>query len=202
VLLTGVLLLLALATASIWLPWIGQWLVLPHSEQRADAIAVFGGGSDRTCLASRLYRQGMAPQVWHTGWRHDDQWLEHVINGEYPHRQFLDTVPEHARQLRETTSTWEDAQEIAQLASDQQPRSLLVITDWFHSRRALCTLRHRLHGSDAIAIYYVPVPLPEDDPTGTPATWWQHETRRAQVLSEYLKLGYYLLRYGVVPVGC
>lgn len=61
-----VLLLLALA-AVIAFRGIGRWLVVEDPLNRADAIVVLSGGlPDRALEAAKVFRQGMAPQVWLT----------------------------------------------------------------------------------------------------------------------------------------
>jgi uncharacterized SAM-binding protein YcdF (DUF218 family) len=184
----------------LWLPWIGQWLAMPPTIHRADVIAVFGGGHERTLTAAWLYQQGTAPQVWHTGWKHDNL-LREGVTAE-ANQTLLDTVPAHALYLAETSSTWEDAQTIARLAQEHNARSILVVTSSFHSRRALCSLHHHLGNNQHVVVYYSPVLPSVGGDEGSIAGWWQQEDSRRMVYSEYRKLGYYLLHYGVIPWGC
>jgi hypothetical protein len=188
----------------MWLPWIGQWLMIPPNVHQADAIAVFGGEHERTQLASRLYRQGMAPQVWHTGWRSESARFPRRGIIAAANQELLDTVPEHALYLLDTENTWEDAQAIANLAREHNVRSILVVTNWFHSRRALCSLRYHMHHTDDITIYYSPVLIEERERERERNidAWWRQERIRRIVYSEYRKLAYYLLNYGVIPWGC
>jgi uncharacterized SAM-binding protein YcdF (DUF218 family) len=173
---------------------------MPSSVHRADAIAVFGGDYERTLAAARLYQQNMAPQVWHTGWEHDNLPRDGVIAE--ANQTLLDTVPEHALYLVETSSTWEDAQVIARLAEEHNTRSILVVTSSFHSRRALCSLYHHLGNNQHIVVYYSPVLPSRGGGESIIASWWQHTDSKRMVRSEYRKLGYYLLHYGVIPWGC
>lgn len=197
--LAGLLLLLLRISASLWLPFISRGLVIPGNEHEADAIAVFGGNQARTKRALKLYRQGMAPQIWQTGWQYADDSSNDAATA---YQELQKTVSEDARHIVSTTSTWEDAQVIARLAREHNIQRMLVVTDQLHSRRALCSLRHHLDDTSDIAISYSPVLVKTSDNERALDTWWQNPRIRRQVLNEYLKLGYYLLRYGVVPWGC
>jgi uncharacterized SAM-binding protein YcdF (DUF218 family) len=198
VILAGFLVALAGLSARWWLPWIGRWLVMPPNIHQADAIAVFGGNHARTEEAARLYRQGMAPQVWHTGWNSDKLPTDGIIAE--TNQEFLDTVPEHALHFMNTENTWQDAQAIARFAQKHNVHSVLVITDQQHSRRALCSLHQHLGSTSDITVYYQPVPVEANKSAREP--WWQQRGSRHIVFSEYRKLGYYLLHYGLIPWGC
>lgn len=187
---------LSLFVAGMGLSWIGHWLAQPPCADRADAIVVLSGSRQRILRGISLYEQGLAPELWHTG---------NVI---YPWRtkskaQFAAEfaiergVPAEAIHLLATTSTWEDGQEIAALAKERHMQSVLVVTDWSHSRRALCVIKQQLADS-GIAIYYAP---PTDSPYG-PENWWQHKAGRVVVLRELIKIGFYWMRYGVAPWSC
>jgi uncharacterized SAM-binding protein YcdF (DUF218 family) len=189
---------LALA-APLWLPLLGYWLAMRPNPQPADAIAVFGGNHERTLLATELYRQGFAPEVWQTGWSIEDS-QQAGITGD-ANRELLATVPPDALMLVETESTWEDAQVMVHLAREQNAASIVVITNWFHSRRALCSL-HKQQAGAPLRVYYAPVAQEDAVPGSTPANWWQSREGRRLVRSEYIKMGYYALRYGVLPWGC
>jgi uncharacterized SAM-binding protein YcdF (DUF218 family) len=194
--LAGLFVAVIAASSRLWLPWIGQWLVMSPNAHRADAIAVFGGDYNRTEEAARLYRQGMAPQVWHTGWGNTNLPSEGVIAE--ANQDLVQTIPAQALHLVNTDSTWQDAQAIANLARDHQVDSILVVTHDFHSRRALCSLHHHLDTTNNITIYYTPANSSPDKLD----TWWQQKGSRRQIYNEYLKLGYYMLHYGVTPLGC
>jgi uncharacterized SAM-binding protein YcdF (DUF218 family) len=184
----------ALFAESLWLPALGHWLAMPTNPGEADVIAVFGGGHERTLLATELYRQNMAPVIWHTGW----SGIFTTTKGDIveTNKEFLNTVPENTRVLLSTNSTWEDAQAIASLAQENEVQSVLIVTDWAHSRRALCSLR-RAMGNSAVTVYYTQVPI--DEGAQTPDDWWQNRNARVHITDELTKLGYYMLLYQVNP---
>jgi uncharacterized SAM-binding protein YcdF (DUF218 family) len=177
-------------------PLAGAWLSLPSQPTPADAIVVFGGSRNRTQQGIELFEQGLAPELWHTGWSEPatppsrrEQLAAKTDGG---HR-----LPEHAIHLLETTSTWEDGREVARLAQQQGVQHLLVVTDWHHSRRAVCMLRHHLRESSITVSFASALDTP-----GHIATWWQHKHTRHLVISEWQKLLYYWVRYGVPTWTC
>ncbi len=196
--LAGILFLTAgllLVTARLWLPRIGHWLAQPPRVNRADAIVALGGSNSRTLHSITLYRQGLAPEIWYTG---DCLCSGETISFAQSAAQFSIErgVPAKAIRLLATTSTWEDGQEIAVLAKERQVQSILVVTNWAHSRRALCVIEQQLAGS-GIAIYYAP-----PNSLYEPEKWWQHNRGRVAVFKELVKIGFYWVRYGTAPWDC
>src|SRR5688500_15321658 len=65
-----VIVLVILLSASVWLPAIGRWLDMPAAMELrpVDAIIVNGGSLVRTLYGAELYRHGLAPELWHTGY--------------------------------------------------------------------------------------------------------------------------------------
>lgn len=196
--LIGLLLVVVVLTASLWLPGIGRWLARPATTTPADAIVVLsGGGPERMMHGIALYNQGLAPQLWYTG----DAPIPAMTNftdGQFARRLAIEQgVAPEAIHLLETTSTWEDGQEIAAQVSQTHARRILVVTNWYHSRRALCVVRHHLAGL-AVEVDYAAPPAQ----TYGPANWWQQEEGLVDVLSELIKFGFYWWRYGLAPWRC
>lgn len=184
-------------SAGWWLPVLGHWLARSPQPALADAIVVLGGGDpDRIEHAMALYRRGLGRQVWHTG----D--MAHPADPQSEARYVLQVaadngVPAPMVHLLTSTSTWEDAQAIAALASQQKVRSLLIVTHWTHSRRALCVIEYQLAGA-GIQVYYDPPPTPYY----TPDNWWQTPMGFRNGLVELAKIGFYWVRYGLAPWRC
>lgn len=189
------LILLLLATANWWLAAIGYWLHQPEQLRQVDAVVVLGGGnSERLRQGVTLYQQGLTPEIWHTG---DIVWPGQTISDarSATRQAIAQGIPAEAVHLLTTTSTWEDGEQVAAFAQQRQIDSLLLVTDWWHSRRALCALHH--HMDDSVTIYFSPA-----SSSFGPTTWWHSETGRTMVTRELLKSGYYWLRYGMVPCCC
>lgn len=152
---------------------------------------VLGGGSGRYDYGTELYLQGLAPELWITG--------DNVVPPGSTSRAWQMArkaeqagVPERAIHVLATTSTWEDGREVAALARSRGLHSLLVVTSWYHSRRALCVLRQHLEGS-GVTIAYAAAPEAGDAPAG----WWRDERQRKAVTEDLGKLAGYALRYGL-----
>lgn len=198
--LAGLLLLataLLLVAARLGPPRVGQWLAYTLHIERADAIVVLAGGNPgRIMRAITLYKQGLAPELWHTGnvWA-PDKIMPPAQSG--AQLAIEHGVPAEAIHLLATTNTWGDSQEIAVLAKERQVQSILIVTDWWHSRRALCAIKKQLAGS-GIAVYYAP----PTDPPYSPENWWHHKRGRITVFQELGKIGFYWVRYGVAPWRC
>ncbi len=193
----GALALTLLVSSPFWLPPIGRWVALSAQDVRhADAIVVLGGAVVRTNHGMRLYEQGVAPLIWHTGWVYGDsanpasEQLATRIGREH-------TIPDEALTLVTTYSTWEDGAAVAELVQEQGADQLVVVTSWHHSRRALCVVRHHLRGSE-VEVTFSSARVPPHDPND----WWQHPAMRRLVLEELAKLAYYGLRYGLPVWEC
>ena len=70
------------------------------------------------------------------------------------------------------------------------------MTHWYHSRRALCVVRHHL--PEGVTVYYSPPP-----PTAVSAdNWWENEEGLVAVINEFIKTGFYWWHYGLAPWRC
>ncbi len=184
-----VVLVLILGTARIWTPFIGHWLAYPDQIRPADAIVVYGGGANRSRYGAELYHSGIAPDFWHTGF-------------EYREDRVLALLAEEDIPASEVTyltghSTWTDGQAIVRHAVQQDVDSVLVITDWWHSRRAMCVLNKELANSDIELYFHAPA-----IESAGPDNWWQAPFERQAVVSELLKFMLYWLLHGQRPWEC
>jgi uncharacterized SAM-binding protein YcdF (DUF218 family) len=177
-------------TGNIWLPWIGHWLAMPATSEphRVEAIFVHGSNPDRTLYGIELYHRGLAPVLWHTGYASGQADVTRLALQEH--------VPSQAFHYLITTSTWSDGEQIAAAIKAGKLHDVLIVTDWWHSRRALCATEQQL-GGYSVSIDFEPIPSPAG-----PDEWWDNATVRRNVVWELVKLGYYALRYGMTPWGC
>ena len=181
--------LLLVLSSSAWLPAIGGWLAIPATLDlaSADAIAVHGGNPLRTDYALELYRRGLAPELWQTGYARTQSVFLETIEHERPQQAF---------HFLTTTSTWSDGTQIAATIRSRKLHSVIIVTDWWHSRRALCSTEQQLQGYD-VAISFESSPSPAG-----PSNWWRNAEIRGDVSSELVKMVFYTLRYGMRPWGC
>lgn len=192
-----VVLALFIVAAALSLSRAAYWLAQRPRVGRADVIVVLGGGHPQRILHGiSLYQQGLAPELWHTG--HVKESGRTASFGTSAVQLAVERgVPAEAIHLLPTTSTWEDGQEIKAFAERRQVNSILVVTSWYHSRRALCVIKQQFEGS-GVSILYDP---PSDLRYG-PDRWWRDFDDWAAVLKELVKIGFYWPRYGLAPWRC
>jgi uncharacterized SAM-binding protein YcdF (DUF218 family) len=176
-------------SAEAWLAALGHWLAYPAHAQAADAIAVYGGAQDRTIYGSDLYRRGFAPELWHTGYADDRRAVVALL--------VKQRLPPQAIRYLASDSTWEDTRVVADLARRRHLRHILIVTSWYHSRRAMCVVNRQLAGSGIEVSYDAP-----PGQAGGPDDWWKYAPSRRHVLRELVKLPYYWLRYSVTFWNC
>lgn len=190
--------LVLLLTAQWWLPGIGYWLAVSPQARPADAIVVLGGGGpQRQTHGISLYKKGLAPELWYTG---DGAFAARTTftEAQFAYQFALaEGIPAEAVHLLKTTSTWEDGRQIATTVHQKGLRRLLIVTNWSHSRRALCVIRQHLAGS-GVSVYYDPPPVW----SSRPDNWWQHEGGLVEVINELIKFGFYWWRHGLAPWSC
>lgn len=180
-LLFGALPLALLVLAAFLFP--RQVLVIDDGRLQADAIVLLGGGSgERPARAAELFRSGVAPRILVSG------------AGDAPGNRLLlmhRGVPASAIQLEpDSRTTRENAQFSIPLLRAAGAKRVVLVTSWYHSRRALKCFRH--YGPD-IAFFSCPSYF------GFARSEWSHEHLRRRIQAEYLKtLGYWLC-YGVCP---
>lgn len=133
--------------------WVGAPLWRSDTSGRADAIIVIGAGIEdgcqpnisgleRTRLAVRAFKSGRAPHLLFTGGT--------VAASE--HCSVADVMSGFARELgvpseaiwleAASRSTWENAEQSAEILRSRGVTSVLIVTDALHMRRAEDCFRH------------------------------------------------------------
>ena len=122
---------------------IGDYLVIHDDHKPADVIHVIAGPDDRTDYAIQLYKQGYGKQIFFTGgwctfhgYYHGQHGAERAeAQGVAPERIAIDES--------RVTSTYDEVVLLKEfIARSQAPiRSVLVVSDAFHGRRAVFTYR-------------------------------------------------------------
>ena len=175
-----------------WLVLIGDFLLIQDTLEPADVIHVIAGEDYRTDYAFQLYRQGYAETIFFTGGRcgshlsgHGARAKELALAQGLP----LDSI---AFDDSEVMSTYMEAEKLKEwIVRNSSPvKSIIVVSDPFHMRRARWTYR-KVFG-DQIQIQMAPIPF---ELTSYQSTWWKDEESRKYVQEEYLKFIYYLFRY-------
>ena len=182
-LLAGVVLFSCAVVLMAWL-WPEKFLTVEQKPEKADAIVMLGGESFyRPARAMELFRQGLAPLVVVTGKGDVDEmryWFEK--NG-LPMLEF--------RAEADSTNTWQNARFTVLILRKMKMRKVILVTSWYHSRRALACFRKA-----APEIKFISLPTVADRPSILPLT----KKERGRYSYEYLKLAGYTVRYGINPL--
>jgi uncharacterized SAM-binding protein YcdF (DUF218 family) len=170
----------------------GDFLIIKDDLHPADVIHVIAGEDYRTEYAIELYKQGLAKYIFFTGgccethgWNHGEHGQQLAIRQGIP----LEAISYDDSFV---TSTYSETVRLNEWI-DQSPipiRSVIVVSDPYHMRRARWTYRQVL-GKD-IEIQMSPVPFEQ---TPYQRRWWEDWQSKRYVKDEYLKFAYYIARY-------
>jgi uncharacterized SAM-binding protein YcdF (DUF218 family) len=161
-----------------------DFLCVDSGNVSADVIVVLGGGShDRPSQAIDLFNAHAAPRIILTG-EGDD-----LINWRILREA---GVPAKAIQIEnKSLTTRENALFTIKLLRAEHVHRVILVTSWYHSRRALKTFEHY---APNITFYSRPsyFALPRAD--------WKRCFINRRMRLEFLKLPGYWIRYGVNPL--
>jgi uncharacterized SAM-binding protein YcdF (DUF218 family) len=150
---------------------------------KADAIVVLGGGSgERPERAAELFKEHAAPRI--------------IVSGfgdcEINRRILLKAgVPANAIQMEDRSrTTRENAGFTIQLLHAENIHHVILVTSWYHSRRALLCFEHC---ATDIQFYSRPSFFAYSRAD------WPHKKVEHRIYLEYPKLAGYWLCYGVWP---
>ncbi|MBU4199097.1 MAG: YdcF family protein [Verrucomicrobia bacterium] len=182
-------------TARWWFPVLGTSLAMTPCEGQTDVIVVLGGGGpERAVHGIQLYRQGVAPKLWFTGDRPVPE-MPSFTDGQLARDLAVrEGVPAGDIYLLKTTSTWEDGQQIAAGVKQQGLRRIVIVTNWYHSRRALAVIRKQLAG-ESVEVFYSPPPTS----VRCPDRCWSRDEWMIMIVNEWIKIGVYWVKYGLSP---
>jgi uncharacterized SAM-binding protein YcdF (DUF218 family) len=172
-----------LAISTILLPLVALILSKPllciqRGPAKADAIVVLGGESVfRPERALELFNAGASKSVIISGDGHKGDIETYLLaNG----------LPALAIQLEPNSqSTKENAEFTCSILKSNGVKTAIIVTSWFHSRRSLASFQHF-----APAIQFSSLPTMKHEPLRT-ESW--------RVLKEYLKIGWYAVRFRIPP---
>jgi len=181
----GLLLLcsILLGLAAFFFPQ--QVLTVDSGAVKADVIVVMGGAwLERPQRAAELFKQGEAPKVLISG----------AGDGEL-NKHYLEQGGVYAAAIRLETnsySTRENAKFSIPLLRLMGARRVIIVTSWYHSRRALACFEH--YAPD-IKFYS----RPDYFDYRRKASGAERKQQDRYVRAEYVKLLGYWLCYGVCP---
>ena len=161
-------------------------LCVDSGPVKADAIVVLGGGTgsrERPERAAELFRERAAPRIIISG-----------VGDDETNRLFLlkAGVPASAIQLESRSrTTRENARFSIQLLRAEKLQSVILVTSWYHSRRALRCFQHY---APEIQFYSRPSYF------AYRRAEWKSRQLIHRIFLEYPKLAGYWLCYGVCPL--
>lgn len=187
--LLAALLVVVLAVGhGLWLGVLGTFLVAADPLQTADAIIVLAGQtSSRAARGVELYQAGYAPRFIVS----DEPLATHGLKTTWSelHQRGIAPLPVPDAALfilPESFSTYEEALKSRDLLLREGLRSAILVTDPFHSRRAIMTFAHVFEPA-GLAVRVSPS---RDAPYGL-ERWWQNKEKTRDVALEYVKFVYY-----------
>lgn len=174
--------LLAAVIACYLLPQ--QVLTVDSGHIKADALLVLGGGSlEPPQRAAGLFKRGEAPLSICTGIGDADANEACLTN--------LGVLASAINLEPKSHSTRENAEFAIAILPAKHLKSAIIVTSWYHSRRALACFEH--YAPD-INFYSRPSYM------GFPKAEWNSEGISGYVRVEYVKILGYWVRYGVCPL--
>ena len=189
-LVVGIVLMIGLGV--VGLAAVGRALAVEDPLEKADAIvAISGDTGARANTAIALWKQGYAPLIVFSGAAIDP---DSVSSAEIMRREALrQGVPESATLIEPTsTTTEENASEVAKLMVQRKVRSAILVTSPYHQRRAALLFTRSFEPAGLLLRNY-----PARDPEWDPDLWWLRDPLRSRTLVELAKLGAELLRPAV-----
>lgn len=179
----GAVLLLVTGTALLLLVGAKAVLLVEEGKANAEVIVVLGGDrGDRTSRALDLYAAKAAPRILISGF--GDCWLirDRIVRAGVSTNALL--MEPNSR------NTKENAEFSVRLMRERHMKSAILVTSWYHSRRALACFR-----SFGTNIEFSS--FPAYDGSGTDPK--PHSNEVTRVVHEYFALVWYWVRYGIAP---
>jgi uncharacterized SAM-binding protein YcdF (DUF218 family) len=176
------LLLLLLGAVAFFFP--APFLTVDSGPVKGDVIVVLGGGShERSERAAELFKEHAAARIIVSGYGD---------GGINRHLLVAAGVPAKMIELEDKSKTTkENAEFTVKLLRQQKVRRVILVTSWYHSRRALACFQHYAPG---IRFYSRPSYF------ASARADWAHNRIGNRVRLEYAKLLGYWIRYGVYPL--
>jgi uncharacterized SAM-binding protein YcdF (DUF218 family) len=172
------------------------WIVSDPAE-RADAVAVLGGGLDtRPFAAAGYYHQGLVPKILVSSSRTSPSERLGVSTSQTElNRAVLLRlgVPETSIEIfgHELSSTFEESVALREWAERAHATTIIVPTEAFSSRRVRWTMQHNFAGTRM----HIQVPALEPWQYNR-KQWWRREEGLVAFQNEIVKYIYYRLKYG------
>ena len=175
------LLLLLLGAAALVFP--RPFLTVDSGPVKADVLVLLGGGShERSERTAELFKEHAAARVIVSGYG-DCEINRHLL--------VAAGVPGRVIEVEnQSKTTKENAQFTIQMLRERKLKRVILVTSWYHSRRALACFQQY---APEIKFYSRPSYF------ASARADWAHNRIGHRVRLEYVKLLGYWIRYGVCP---
>jgi uncharacterized SAM-binding protein YcdF (DUF218 family) len=160
-----------------------QILMVDGGPVKADAMVLLGGNEQRPTRAAELFKQGEAPLIICSGYGDAHAYKTILMKSGVPAQDI--SLEAKSR------STRENAELSIAMLRQMGARRVIIVTSWYHSRRALMCFEHY---APEIQFYSRPSYY------GYPRPEWRSKGINGYIKSEYMKLLGYWVCYGVCPL--
>lgn len=187
---------------------LSDFLVAEDSVAPCDLIFVLAGVMDRKFYGLELFRQGMAPRLILSVGRSEVRQTAAILTDGPELINLRDRTPPEERHFwvdfegpkitislarLERIGTFEELKGIAGYLASQPPASIALVSTSIHLRRIrFCCSRIPFFAERKVSLWAVP----EEKSSYKRNAWWKRRADCRYMISEYLKLVGYLLRYG------
>jgi uncharacterized SAM-binding protein YcdF (DUF218 family) len=180
---------IVLSGAVVFLLYLGRWLVVEDTLEKAQAIVVLSGRMPlRAVEAAKLYREGYAPKVWLTHSAEPAATLEAMgisFTGEDVYNaQVLmhEGVPADSIRVLQPLiiNTADELAAVSTALAEEKSGTVIIVTSKVHTRRVRI-LWNRLAAGRGRAL----VRAASDDPFD-PRRWWRTTGDALDVVREFL----------------
>ena len=159
-------------------------LLVDSGPSKADMLVILGGSApERPKRGMELFKAGEAPRIICSGSGDAEANETFLTNSGVPAAAIL-------LEARSRT-TRENAKFTVAILRAQHVKTAIIVTDWYHSRRALACFEH--YGPD-IKFYSRPSYFAYS------RSEWRSQGINSYIKAEYVKLLGYWMCYGVCPV--
>lgn len=182
-----------------WLPGLGTWLDVGVLAARADYLLVLGGSAEtRAVGAATMYRAGLTKHILISETALHLSARDGILPSESDlTRRVLIArgVPDEAiiGLGRENDNTYDEVRALGEFLDKTPQTSVGIVTSDFHTRRtrwiAQLVLGPRIQRVPIVSVPNDNCPL---------SVWWRTDRGFIMVMSEYLKLTLYAVRYSRV----
>jgi len=180
------LLFLIMLLYPVWLPWIGEFLVISEPLHKADALVILAGiENERIAAGAQLFKQGYADWFILTDMRLDIPDSQGVYSANVMRKAVDQGIPSERILIApgQASTTDEEAILLRNFIATTGLHSLIIVTSPYHTLRAHLILHEAFRDSGVTFTVY---PIPNENYRAD--VWWQNPFDRKQTLLEYTKI--------------